>query len=330
MDSYLPMKDYDKQPLTFREQAELLRDRNLIIKDIEQCREKLSTVSYYRLSAYMYPYKKKENGVITDEFRDGITWENVYRLYAFDRKLRLLIFDSIERIEVAVRTQIIYQLSHKYGSHWQDRAEIFKSKNENSFNGKSSRGIDIYATIQQHIEAQERNSRKEDFLKHYYNTYSNPKNPPSWMCVETFYFSHLSLICERLKNRSDITKISKYFSLPPDVFCSWLHTINSIRNVCAHHARLWNRKLEVTPMPFELNSNNSYFPNTLQWIDNPKVVNRRKLYYFLCMVNYMLQTINLTSPFKSELKSLLSDYKDIVFLQDMGIPENWIEEKMWQ
>lgn len=68
---------------------------------------------YYRLSAYMLPYKQSENGIILDTFRDGITWEMIYNLYVFDRKLRILVFDAIERLEIAIRTQIIYQLSHK-------------------------------------------------------------------------------------------------------------------------------------------------------------------------------------------------------------------------
>ena len=73
----------------------------------------------------MLPYKQSENGIILDTFRDGITWEMIYNLYVFDRKLRILVFDAIERLEIAIRTQIIYQLSHKYGSHWQDRQDIF-------------------------------------------------------------------------------------------------------------------------------------------------------------------------------------------------------------
>ena len=73
----------------------------------------------------MLPFKEaNQEGEILDSFKKGITWDCVYNLYVFDRKLRLLVFDAIERLEVAIRTQIIYQLSHKYGSHWQDRQDI--------------------------------------------------------------------------------------------------------------------------------------------------------------------------------------------------------------
>ena len=78
----------------------------------------------------MLPYKQNENGMILDAFKTGTTWDMIYNLYVFDRKLRLLVFDAIERLEVAIRTQIIYQLSHKYGSHWQDRQDIFNPPTE--------------------------------------------------------------------------------------------------------------------------------------------------------------------------------------------------------
>lgn len=119
------MEIYNKPPLTYTEQIELLRSRGMVIPDKQRTERHLSNISYYRLSAYMLPYKQKENGEILDSFREGVTWDMVYNLYIFDRKLRLLVFDAIERLEVAIRAQITYQLSHKYGSHWQDRPEIF-------------------------------------------------------------------------------------------------------------------------------------------------------------------------------------------------------------
>ena len=106
------MAIYTKPPKTYDELVTLLESRHLIVKDRERAKRKLESINYYRLSGYMLPYKKMVGGVITDDFRDGITWEKVYSLYVFDRKLRLLVFDAIERIEIAVRSQLIYQLSH--------------------------------------------------------------------------------------------------------------------------------------------------------------------------------------------------------------------------
>ena len=121
------MVRYTKPALTFEEQIALLKSRGLVIDDEQRATRHLSNVSYYRMSAYMLSFKKLDaDEIVLDEFEEGTTWDNVYDLYKFDRKLRLLIFDAIERIEIALRTQVIYQLSHKYGSHWQNKKNIFK------------------------------------------------------------------------------------------------------------------------------------------------------------------------------------------------------------
>ena len=101
------MELYNKPPLTYREQVELLKSRGVSFADEQEAEMHLANISYYRLSAYMLPYKKKVGGDIIDQFKEGTTWEMIYRLYAFDRKLRLIVFDAIERLEIAIRTQII-------------------------------------------------------------------------------------------------------------------------------------------------------------------------------------------------------------------------------
>lgn len=317
------MEIYNKPPLTYSDQVKLLGSRGMIIPDKRRAERHLSNISYYRLSAYMLPYKQKDEETILDAFREGVTWDMVYDLYVFDRKLRLLVFDAIERLEVAIRTQIIYQLSHKYGSHWHDRSEIFKPAETKTLPNGRSVTTDVYSDIQKHIKEQLHNNKAEVFIQHYCKKYDDPENPPSWMSVEIMYFNHLSHICKGLKHRADISSIASYFALPPDTFCSWLHTINYVRNICAHHSRLWNRDMNIVPQKLS-------FSKKHDWISNPDTVQRRKLYYFLCMLNYMLQTANPTSTFKKRLKNLLTENKEIVTLEAMGFEQDWINETMWK
>lgn len=317
------MEVYNKPPLTYTEQVELLISRGLLVSDKKRAERHLSNISYYRLSAYMRTYKQATNGALLDDFTPGTTWDMVYNLYVFDRKLRLLVFDAIERLEVAIRTQIIYQLSHKYGSHWQDDKNIFNSPKTITLRDGSKVVKDVYVDIQRHIKEQLNNNKAEEFIQHYCRKYDSPENPPSWMSVEVMYFNHLSRICTELKNRSDKTEIARYFSLPPDIFCSWLHTINYVRNICAHHARLWNRGLDITPKELK-------FSRMRVWISKPDTVERRRIYYFLCMLNYLLQTINPTSTFKQRLKALLEEYSEIVSTDAMGFPHDWVNEKIWE
>lgn len=316
------MERYLKPPLTYEEQVELLKSRGMIIPDEQRAERLLANISYYRLSAYMLPYKKKENGLILDAFKSDTTWDMIYNLYVFDRKLRLLVFDAIERLEVAIRTQIIYQLSHKYGSHWQDRPEIFNPPTEILLRDGRKVIVDVYGDIQKHIKEQLHNNKAEVFIQHYCNKYDIPQNPPSWMSVEIMYFNHLSRICTGLKHRTDINGIASYFALPPKTFCSWLHTINYVRNICAHHARLWNREMNIVPERLS-------FSKRLVWISNSQKVQRGKIYYFFCILNYMLQTANPTSPFKKRLKDLLKEYDGFVSLKSMGFPEDWKHEIIW-
>lgn len=317
------MEVFNKPPPTYEKQVELLLSRGLIVTDRKRTERHLANISYYRLSAYMLPYKKKEDGIIIDAFKEGTTWDDIYDLYVFDRKLRLLVFDAIERLEVAIRTQIIYQLSHKYGSHWQDNAHIFNPSREVTLRDGRTITIDVYREIQSHIKEQLHSNRAEVFIQHYHNKYGTPENPPSWMSVEIMYFNHLSKICTGLKNRADINGIASYFALPPKTFCSWLHTMNYVRNICAHHSRLWNRDLNIVPEKLS-------FSKRLVWISNPDTAKRSKTYYFFCMINYMLQVANPTSQFKSKLKELLEEYKNVISLDSMGFPQGWKEEKMWE
>lgn len=312
---------YDKPPKTYQEQIALLKERGVIFDDEKKSEHQLAAISYYRLSAYMFPFKKNVGGHIVDEFRYGTTWKDIYNLYVFDRNLRLLVFDAIEKIEVAVRCQIVYQLSHRYGSHWQDNPDIFKEPQNRVLSDGTTQTIDVFHEIQNHITEQLHNNKAEIFIKHYVQTYDEPVNPPSWMCVEVMYFNHLSRICNYLKNRSDVVGIASYFHLPPKTFNSWLHTINYVRNICAHHARLWNRDFNIVPEKLD-------FSKTRVWISNPETAKRGKLYYFMCMLNYILQTINPGTSLTQRLKGLIAEYHPKI--SAMGFPENWEAEKIWQ
>lgn len=314
--------EYTKPPKTYQEQIELLKSRGLIIDDTKRAERHLSAISYYRLSAYMLPYKQWADNGCTDNFKLGITWNQVHDLYVFDRKFRILIFDAIERLEIAIRTQIIYQLSHKYGSHWQDNKNLFKVHTHKRKDGAEVT-IDVFKDIQKHIKELLASNKAEVFIQHYAQKYNHPVNPPSWMSVEIMYFNHLSQICNNLKQRSDLAAIAKWFGLPPETFSSWLHSVNYVRNICAHHARLWNRDMNIVPMKLS-------FSKSKIWISNPDTVQRSKMYYFVCMVNYLLQKANPHSNFKTRLIDLLDEYKHVVNTGFMGFPENWKEEIIWK
>ena len=121
---------YTKQPLTIDEQIELLKSRGLEFNDVNEAKNSLLNISYYRLSSYLYPFRIPNDD--KQRFMSGTIFEDILKFYSFDRKLRLLIFDSVERIEISVRTQLIYQLSLKHNSQWYLENSLFR--NSHSFN----------------------------------------------------------------------------------------------------------------------------------------------------------------------------------------------------
>ena len=317
------MRTYNKPPKTFDEQIQILENRGLIINDRARAKRHLSNVSYYRMSAYMLPFKKRDaSGKPLDEFVEGTTWDDVYSLYKFDRKLRLLVFDAIERIEIALRTQVIYQLSHKYGSHWQNQKALFMLPKHSPKTGKS---YDVFADVQNHINDQLNANKRAVFIEHYMSTYDNPPTPPSWMSVELLYFSELSKICQNLKSRKDRTDIAAAFGIADEtIFCSWLHTLNYLRNICAHHARLWNIEIDVNPKKY-FNKNQNYI-----WLSNEEIqsAQTRRLYYSLCLILYLLQSVNPNTKFREHFRQLLEDYP-VVKLGYMGFPKDWEQHPLW-
>jgi len=318
--------EYNKPPLTHRQQVELWKSRGLHVEDDERAIRYLTDISYYRLSAYALSFQN-----VKDVFDTGTSFNQILNLYLFDRELRLLVFNAIERLEVSFRARMIYELSHKYGSHWQDNATIYKDpyRIKNRKTGEFFT-IDVYSEVQDMIGRTTRDKHPETFIKHYKSTYNKPTNPPSWMCLEVLTLGQLSKLFNGLKQNKDKQLIANNFGIHHTVFKSWLHTITHIRNICGHHGRLWNREIAIEPY----------------WLQKPKlpwigiefkgVTNRS--FYSICMIKYLLQTANPSHHIKEHLVDLFSKYPNTP-IQYMGIPSennnsdvlvDWKNQNLWQ
>jgi len=312
-------KVYDKKPFSFQKQIELLKSRHLIIDDEPKALSYLQEISYYRLSAYFLPYQSTK-----DNFENNITFEQIIKTYSFDRELRLLIFDCIERIEVAIRTQFIYQMALHYNdSHWQDNQNHFITPYYN----KIGNLINPYADFQAIISKAKTARTPETFIKHYINTYNKPANPPSWMCFELLTIGELSHIYRGLKNNADKKRIADFFEVHPTVFTSWLHTLTYVRNICAHHSRLWNRDLAIEPEKLLKPKGN--------WIAKP-YENNKRVFYFLCVLRYLLLRANPSNSMKQKIENLFDKYPTVP-IKYLGIPSDgkgnlldWQNEPIWK
>ena len=312
-------KKYSKPPLSFQDQITQLEGRSLIIQDPTKATAYLQSISYYRLSAYFLPYQK-----VKDTFNPNTTFTQIMQTYMFDKDLRLLVFDCIERLEIAIRTQFIYAMAlHHNDSHWQDNQALFI----NPFYNRVGNLVDPYSDLQNIISKAKTNRKPEVFIKHYRDNYNSPSNPPSWMCLELLTMGELSHIYRGLRNNSDKKRIASFFDVHHTVFKSWLHTLTYVRNLCAHHSRLWNRDLAIEP--------DRLLKPVGNWVGT-RYQNNKRMFYFLCVIKYMLDRANPTNTLTQKIEALFQKYPTVP-IQYLGIPSdgnggllNWQKEPLWQ
>jgi abortive infection bacteriophage resistance protein len=229
------MTEFKKPALTVEEHIDLLRQRGLDVADTDKAIRYLRTIGYYRLSAYSLPFHSEK-----DQFAEGTSFDDVLSLYIFDRKLRLLVMDGIERIEVAVRSAMSDQLCSKYNPHWFLVDGVFIDEfYEKRASGGRSDYTSFINKVSNHTGRTNPKNRNTS-CKHYYDTYSKPPYPPSWMIVEVLPMGTWSKVYENLESGKVKQKIAKTFRFKTNDFGGWLHSLTLIRNRCAHHSRFWN------------------------------------------------------------------------------------------
>ena len=265
----------------------------------------LSNISYYRLRAYTYPFQ--DNTQPNHPFIVPVTFEQIIELYVFDRKLRSMVFDAMEKIEIAIRTQIIHQWAMPHGSHWQLNETLFR---------------DVNRFHSQIVSLQTEISRSnETFIEHYKNTYTEPVDPPSWMSLEVSSFGLLSQMFRNLKKSPEKIAVVKHFGLNNiDLLENWMLCFSHIRNTCAHHGRLWNRRL-TAHITLPKNPSNPFIQNRNIWPYKP--------YAALCCMQYILQSISPDTSFKDGLKALMKSCP-LKQEKEMGFSEDWRSESFWK
>lgn len=297
--------NYDKPPLSFEEQADLLIKRGLVV-DREFLVDRLKSVNYYRLSGYLYPYRQSE---LSDNFKSGTSFERIWRHYTFDRRLRLTVMDAIERVEVSIKTQLICILAHQSGAFGYAKRENLPNLSNEDY----SRWID---------ETRKEVSRShEQFVEHFMKKYGGSHDLlPLWMAGEIMSFGCMLTMYKGVANNFK-KEIAAYYGIPDEVLTSWLQTINVIRNICAHHSRLWNRELGVKPYIPRKNK----YP---QWHE-PVLIPQNRIFGVLTILRYLLRIIAPQSQWEVRLLTLLEGYSEIS-RWSMGFPDNWKDSPLWK
>nr|WP_318384429.1 Abi family protein [uncultured Enterobacter sp.] len=336
------MRPFKKPAMSPAEQLEQWHGRGLIIPDNDRAIRYLSHISYYRLSAYAIPFYK--SGDDTHFFKNGTNFDDILSLYIFDRELRLLVLDAVERVEVAIRAQLCNHMAMQYNNNpfWYLDESLFRPEyGHKRLLADLERQIDDerrrYENDVKHLDKRKqltteqkdailRNLSQETFLRHYICNYDQPRLPPCWMMVEMLTWGNLSHLYSGLFKASDQKAIASAVGCNAELLTSWMKSLNTIRNHCAHHSRLWNREFGLSIK----------IPNSdrVRWLKHsPNLADKniryeKRLYSILAALQCLMYTINPSSKWALRLKELLQRYPH-VSLSHMGIPDDWVHDPFW-
>lgn len=296
------------------------RDRGLAIPDEKRALRYLRNLGYYRLSACVRSFETGERDVL----RPGTASDDVLGLYVFDRKLRLHVLDAIERVEVALRAAVSDHMSRLAGPHWYEDPAHFTSRGTHV---KLLRDVDDILEAQRHRrpERQLGNDQFGSALDHYVSHFDAPVRPPTWIVFEELSLGTTRAVYAALADRGVQASVARSLGLMPLVLTSWLKSYQRVRNICAHHGRLWNRGLGVYPaLPKS---------RTIRWLTQPSTITRdpwrrQRLFPVLVSLQTILHAISSGSTWGTRLHQLLESNLSVP-LRGMGVPDGWFDDPFW-
>ena len=297
---------YKKPWISIAEQVQLLERRGLVITDKSAAECFLRHVGYYRLAGYCLAFENPRHTFTT------VSIDQIQFAYTFDAKLRDLLTEALEMIEIDLRSSIAFHFGHAYGA--------FSHTNAANFHPN----FDSHTTHAKWLDKlhDETTRSSELFVKHFRTNYNEFPNIPIWAATELMSFGTLSRMISALK-KADRTLLAKDYGLAHVVLQSVVHHFAYVRNLCAHHSRLWDRQWSVKP----------YLPNTADW-QPPLVPSNRRVFSTLLLMRYILRgNSHLKTEvitWKSRVEALLSIPPQVrAPLAVMGLTPDWNLHPAW-
>lgn len=317
---------YPKPFLTIPEQIELLEARGLDVGEHEAAETLLQQYGYYRLSGYWHPLRQAEyvvsegKVVYHETFKPGASLAQAIALADFDRRLRSLFLSAIERIEVAMRVRLALlfgprdTLAHRHAAHFHAKFTTVDP----------STGSARFEAWLRRIDTNEVRS-KEQFAVHFRTKYGLPL--PLWVSIEVWDFGMLSQAIGGMTVADQLALSAPFGLTRTGVFPSWLRAINHVRNICAHHSRLWNKSPSDQPIPPK--------QGEIALLDHlaTDAFAHVRLYAVAAAMQFLLRQID--GPFSvvwsDDLKVHLATFPSIVGLTvgGTGFPNAWEGKALW-
>lgn len=294
---------YEKPFLTLDQQADLLIKQRGMDADRASLITHLADVGYYRLSGYWHIFRLKND----DRFQAGTSFNQIWTLYTFDRQFRLVVLDAIERVEVYLRSRLAYMLAEQTGPFgFMDHKGLPRLSQER-----------YERFINRCYSAYEQSKRGEPFSKHFSDKYGDEHAlPPYWMLVNMIDFGTVVTL---YKGASVDIRLSlaKDLGISTKVLDSWLVTINTVRNICCHHGRLWNRVIGNPPK----------LPKSEAW-HVPFEINNDRIFGTLTVLSWLLERMAPDTHWRSRLFSLMNTLPRR-YWPLMGFREGWDACPIW-
>lgn len=318
--------EYSKPWLSVDEQIDQLHRRGVHVPDRAAAAALLREVGYYRLTGYLYPFRasmRTESAgrtavTVLDTYRAGTTFADAAALLAFDRQLRLLVIEGVERIEVATRTQLAHVLGRSSPFAHEDATTF-----NDSFTTRDGDGTSAHEEWLDRVRRRQSDS-DESFVAHFRTKYDG--RMPIWALIEILELGQVSRLYGGLRNDT-ATEIAATFGVPTKkLMQSWLATINYVRNVAAHHARLFNRKLVVAPR----RPTAEQVP-LLAHLSAETAPKQFGVYSALAVMAHVLATVSADDDWPERTAALLRRFPESTALDlgSMGALPHWLSGDLW-
>ena len=222
-----------KKAKSIEQQIELLSSRGVLISDKEKAKEILLDIGYYRLGFYFFPFEKTypQSDRRTHEVVEGTRFEDAVSLYYFDFDLRNILNRYLTRVEVAFRTYLTYYMSLKYQDDplWFVSPVVVRQSFIDDFDNKVYRSETFRRNVQ---------------IKRHHQIHPSDKYAPAWKTIEFMTFGSVLKLYKSIDNMDDKRTIAKHFGVGKvSVFESFMSTIHTLRNKCAHGAAMFDLTL---------------------------------------------------------------------------------------
>lgn len=296
---------YDKPALTADQQITQLSLRGMTFGDPARAAHYLAELNYYRLSGY---WLRREADHSTHRFQPGTTFEGVLDDYLFDRALKLLVLDAVERLEISVRTRWAHLLGLRHGSYAHLDSTLFKPRSQTWSHPEAV--AKLVGAVEQ---------SRERFMSHLRTRYDELL-PPVWASVEVMSLGQISRWFANLRHAADRKAIAEAYGLDEVLLASFLHHLSVVRNICAHHARLWDREL-----PFKMQLPRKQPVVLVQSLNHEQP---GSLYNTLTLLGWLLARV---SPGQTWVQRVCQHISQHVPAADvMGFPADFQSRPIWR